>query len=218
MFFTCCETCFKFSRVFDHVFVFLGTLGESCNSSVDCTSIEKSHCSVNFSCVCDKGYTDLDDNVTCVPVLINDTCQFDDDCLANGSVCRDYHCACPAGYYDTRSRDVCVKRFLGDACVIDDDCSGVADYAVCRDDRCACPDGRLATPGRGQWQTCVATETNEVNDDESKMTVNYSGRDIVVVAAGIVVISCLFVFDVFIIVWMFKKFVPRLKIKQQNGL
>lgn len=140
------------------------------------------------------GYAESPDRMSCVAVLLNDTCHADSDCLAPGSVCLDHHCACPTGFYNTTSRDVCVMRLLGSGCATDDDCASVIDDAVCVAGRCACAHDRLATSRDGRRQSCVAT--NVV-------------RDVTVVALGIFLLGCLVVFDAFLVIWMICNFVYK---------
>lgn len=71
------------------------SLGQPCESDINCKLIRKGTCSQNQICVCESNTFALD-KMTCLPTL-NTYCMFD-ECQIEFSHCHNNRCQCKPGY------------------------------------------------------------------------------------------------------------------------
>ncbi|CAG5083973.1 Protein of unknown function [Cotesia congregata] len=77
----------------------------TCTNVTECSDSWHAQCTSDHKCVCDLNNMALNPS-TCLPIL-NGFCWRDHQCMAENSVCTDYHCACKPNFIAV-ARNLCI--------------------------------------------------------------------------------------------------------------
>nr|CAD7202919.1 unnamed protein product [Timema douglasi] len=81
-------------------------VGESCVIHTDCVYV--ADCAANRTCICRDTYvTNPSNNTTCL-AGVNNSCDYDEDCIDNAFCLKQSHCECMDGRRPTKDRVTCV--------------------------------------------------------------------------------------------------------------
>nr|CAD7398610.1 unnamed protein product [Timema cristinae] len=82
------------------------TVGESCAIHTDCVYVAE--CAANRTCICRDTYVKNPSNNTTCLAGVNNSCDYDEDCIDNAFCLKQSHCECMDGRRPTKDRVTCV--------------------------------------------------------------------------------------------------------------
>ncbi|KAH0550554.1 hypothetical protein KQX54_020138 [Cotesia glomerata] len=109
-------------------------LYKSCESDLDCLSLDYAQCNTNEKCECVNRFVALEGQ-RCLP-LVGGHCTKPSDCFIKNSHCVNRFCECKPEY--ALQSEQCLPTVLGQKCYTDIDCS-LINYTECSfEEKCIC--------------------------------------------------------------------------------
>lgn len=117
-------------------------ISDTCQNSLDCSSVVNNSECENGTCKCRVGYTVTLTSTECKKNMIGDICAISLDCAkaVQNSSCQNETCSCDPGFYIANNNTmVCIQRLIGDSnCDTTLDCNSSVDNSSCTNGTCLC--------------------------------------------------------------------------------
>ncbi|KAK0097815.1 hypothetical protein PV326_013503 [Microctonus aethiopoides] len=141
-------------------------IGETCQSTQECSHIEHAECNQNNICVCSLDSVASADNKRCLPLAreLSQQCTESAQCTATLSInaeCIGNHCQCTSSaHFVARNHKCVISKSVDEACDDDDDCyqGELPDSNIvmtCNSKICTCADGYMKNEKK-----CVASSAS----------------------------------------------------------